>query len=308
MATPSSGQIEMSQIINEIGLRPSNISFRNLSSIAGKTTPDKLSDFYSYSQTDEERYKNAVNNSGYTLSGTEDSAISALFTDINNAGVYSKIYAFYPMLGYGQGQSINAKSVSGVRQWQYDLNFNGGWSFGSYGATGDGTGGTYWTANYSYPTTTDLKNSHFGTYISGRGSTGYGWDIGVFDANNFYPYAFMAMEDLYTGTAIYDYDYSDGVNGFQPINQKGNSMMGYNGVSSKMLVYQDESVFTNQSQTVESYSTATFIAGGYDYVNNVYTDNTFSFLTFGSTLTIQEMADYQLAINTFQTTLGRNSY
>jgi len=308
MATPSSGQIKISEIINEIGLRPTNISFRNLSNIAGKTTPDRLSDFYSYSQTDAERYKNAVNNTGYTLNGTEDGAIGTLFSDLSTYGVYSKIYAFYPMIGGGQAQVLNAKSVSGVRQYAYDLNFGAGWSFGANGATGDGTGNAYWTANYSYPTNTDLKDSHFGTYITAQGTYDYGWDIAVSDAGNNYPYAFMTMYDDYTGNAIYDYDYSDGVQGFQPSNYSGNNMMTYDGANTKIRAYQNENQFQYFTNSVEQYATTTYVIGGYDYVNAQFTDKTFGFITFGSTLTAAEMQDYQLAINDFQTTLGRNVY
>ncbi len=307
MGIPSSGQISMLQIANETGLRPVNISLRDLSQIAGFSTPDYMSDFYSYSQTDAQRYKNAVNNSGYTLNGTEESAVDALFTDLNNSGLLGKIYAFYPMLGYGQGQAINAKSEGDVRQWQYDLTFNGAWSFGAYGATGDGSS-TYWTANYSYPTTTDLKDSHLGTYLTSQGTYDYGWDMGVFDASNFYPYALMSMYEYYSGAALYDYDYSDGIVAYQPANYKGNSTMTYDNITSKIVIYQNGNQFAKEPQNVESYSTTTMVAGGYDYSNNTYTDKTFGFITFGKRLNATEMTDYQTHINTFQTTLGRNTY
>jgi len=146
MALPGSGVLSIGDIANETGLAFNNLSVRNLSSTAGFSTPDSLSEFYSYSQTDEERYINAVTNTGYSLSGTELTAISALFTDINNAGIYSKIYAFYPMLGT-QAQILNAKSVNSVRQSAYDLNFSGGWTLGAAGAEGNGSN-TVWYANY----------------------------------------------------------------------------------------------------------------------------------------------------------------
>jgi hypothetical protein len=308
MGIPSSGQISMLRIANETGLRPVNISLRNLSNIAGFSTPDKITDFYSYSQTDAERYKNAVNNTGYTLSGTEESAIDTLFTELNNSGLLGKIFAFYPMIGdIPQAQVLNAKSEGDVRQWQYDLSFNGSWSFGAYGATGDGST-TNWTANYSYATTTNLKNSHLGTYITAQGTYNYGWDMGVFDSSTNYPYAFMTMYDGYTGNAIYDYDYSDGVTSFQPSNYSGNNMMTYDGANSKIRAYQNESQFQYFANSVETYSTTTWIVGGYDYINAQYTDKTFGFITFGKRLDAAEMQDYQAYINDFQTTLGRNTY
>lgn len=47
MALPSSGAISISQIRTELGT--SDGSLRNLSSLAGKSTPDAMSEFYGYS-------------------------------------------------------------------------------------------------------------------------------------------------------------------------------------------------------------------------------------------------------------------
>jgi hypothetical protein len=306
MAVPSSGQISMLQIIDETGLRPTNISLRNLSNIAGFSTPDKITDFYGYSQTDAERYKNAVTNTGHALSGAEDYAIDILFSDLDSYGLYSEIYGFYPMIGGGQAQALNAKSVSGVRQWALDLTFYGGWSFGAYGATGNASN-TYWTANYSYNSTT-IKSSHLGTYITDDGTYSYGWDIGIFDSYSNYPYAFMTMYDGSSGYLIYDYDYSDGINYLQPQNYSGNNMMSYDNTNSGYKYYQNSNITAFVSSGTEAFSNPTYIVGGYDYYNNYYTDKTFGFLTFGNFLGGSQMLDYQNIINTFQTTLGRNTY
>ena len=49
MALPSSGAISISQIKSELG--SSSYSLRTLSSEAGKSTPDAMSEFYGYSST-----------------------------------------------------------------------------------------------------------------------------------------------------------------------------------------------------------------------------------------------------------------
>lgn len=49
MPLPSSGTITINQIRNELGT--SNGSLRYLSSLAGKSTPDAMSEFYGYSNT-----------------------------------------------------------------------------------------------------------------------------------------------------------------------------------------------------------------------------------------------------------------
>lgn len=49
MALPGSGQLSFSAIANELGLSLSNLSLRSMSSTAGFTTPDAVSEFYGYS-------------------------------------------------------------------------------------------------------------------------------------------------------------------------------------------------------------------------------------------------------------------
>lgn len=49
---PASGQITMYQIAFEMGLSTTNISLRNISSVAGFSSPDAITDFYGYVPTD----------------------------------------------------------------------------------------------------------------------------------------------------------------------------------------------------------------------------------------------------------------
>ena len=49
MALPSSGQLSLSAIAGELGVTLSNVSLRSMSSTAGKSTPDAVSEFYGYS-------------------------------------------------------------------------------------------------------------------------------------------------------------------------------------------------------------------------------------------------------------------
>jgi hypothetical protein len=49
MALPSSGQLSLGDIAGELGVALSNVSLRNMSSTAGKSTPDSMGEFYGYS-------------------------------------------------------------------------------------------------------------------------------------------------------------------------------------------------------------------------------------------------------------------
>jgi hypothetical protein len=49
MALPSSGQLSFSAIAGELSVSLSNVSLRSMSSTAGFSTPDSVSEFYGYS-------------------------------------------------------------------------------------------------------------------------------------------------------------------------------------------------------------------------------------------------------------------
>jgi hypothetical protein len=49
MALPGSGELSLGDIAGELGVGLSNVSLRSMSSTAGKSTPDAVSEFYGYS-------------------------------------------------------------------------------------------------------------------------------------------------------------------------------------------------------------------------------------------------------------------
>ena len=49
MALPSSGQLSLNDIKTELSAASTNVSLRSMSSTAGKSTPDAVSEFYGYS-------------------------------------------------------------------------------------------------------------------------------------------------------------------------------------------------------------------------------------------------------------------
>ena len=67
MALPSSGQLSLNDIRMELGLSQSNVSLRSMSSTAGFSTPDAVSEFYGYSATPNYRTFSIINSA--TTSG-----------------------------------------------------------------------------------------------------------------------------------------------------------------------------------------------------------------------------------------------
>lgn len=62
MALPSSGTLSLNDIRVELGLAQSNVSLRSMSSTAGKSTPDAVSEFYGYSASPNYRTFSIMNN------------------------------------------------------------------------------------------------------------------------------------------------------------------------------------------------------------------------------------------------------
>lgn len=87
---------------------------------------------------DAEAFLNAVVLTGGTTDATISAATDTLFVSLKSTGVWNKLKIFYPMIG-GTSSSI---ALNGFRSGStFDLTFNGGFTFNSSGATGNGTTG-----------------------------------------------------------------------------------------------------------------------------------------------------------------------
>lgn len=83
---------------------------------------------------------------GGTLNATISAATDTLFTSLKSNGLYTKLQVFYPVVGgIASSNALMGKRSSGTT---YDLIFNGGFTHTSSGSTGNGTNG--W-ANTKYP-------------------------------------------------------------------------------------------------------------------------------------------------------------
>jgi hypothetical protein len=309
MATPSSGEISISEIANETGLALTNISLRNLSQIAGFSTPDAMSDFYSYSQTDAQRYINAVNNAGTALTSTEETAIADLIDGMVIKNIWDHVIGFYPMLGGNAAQQrINAKSVDGVRQSAYDIFFFGGWSYNTtIGATGNASN-TYYAIDYDY-SYASLDYSHFGVYQTLPSFYGgnYGLDIAIYDGSG-NAYVGMTNNDQNSKNGGYSWDIQgSGLIPFGTTADPASMLMVYdNSTSPNSLYYENGALYYDTNSSIGSLSTS-FVGGGY-WAGSGYTDRTYGFITFGGVLDSTQAFFYQLYINDFQNTLGRSIY
>lgn len=143
-------------------------------------------------------YMNALTATGVVLDSNTKGYIDTLFISLKTNGLYTKMDAFYPMLGNTvNSQKLNGKSVAGVRQSTYDLGFGGGWIFiqGGIGIAGIAKGNatnTYIATNKQYSDLPSLLNTHFAVYGNDAGGYG-GYDTGAAD---------VYVGDQYTTTGV----------------------------------------------------------------------------------------------------------
>lgn len=89
-------------------------------------------------QTEAQTYMSAVIAGGGTLDATMSGATYQLFNDLFVAGLWNKLYAFYPLLG---GNSSGGQAVNGKTPGTRNMTWNGGLTFSTNGVVSNGTNG-----------------------------------------------------------------------------------------------------------------------------------------------------------------------
>ena len=153
MALPSSGQISISQIRNELNpVYGSSYSLRQLSSWAGKSTPDAMSEFWGYSPTHDvtitfyyPSYVGCYNN--YYFAATSNEALSTNLTITmywygDLGGAFNGSVTIYSGAACGSNYYVNSGGVYCGGEYLSSTNYY--FSPNSYG-TQNYVGGTYYT-------------------------------------------------------------------------------------------------------------------------------------------------------------------
>ena len=167
MALQSSGQISLSDIANEQEIALSNVSLRSMSSTAGFTTPDSVSEFYGYAYkyywdlSNDIKWDTAIDK---PLQSTTESFSASLWirpqwaaTDLNliifdltPSGTTSTANRFFLQYDYGLNAFV-------ARYRSSSTNFTRSWALHSNNdATGTGASSTdYWTSSNRGDTNSD---------------------------------------------------------------------------------------------------------------------------------------------------------
>jgi hypothetical protein len=259
-------------------------------------------------------YLNSVVVSGGTVDATASGATITLFNSLFSNNLWNKITAFYPVLGgVAASHSINAKSSVGL----YNLVFNGGWTHTSSGMQGNGTN--------NYATTSLVPNSVFGTntthlsiYVNLQGTVGSRiYDIGS-NANDTSLISQLNLTAKRVSGAgnntLFDAgNFNAGLGRVETTSQASASGMTVGSVRSatdRTLYRNGSNIATQTANEPIVYSNFGLLVGAQNAGGTplYFNSNRYAFATIGSGLTDTEIVNLSNIINTYETSLGRNTY
>jgi hypothetical protein len=261
-------------------------------------------------------YLDRVVTSGGTVDATASGATITLFNSLFSNNLWNKINAFYPVLGgVAASHSINAKSSGGT----YDLTFVGGWTHSSNGMQGNGTNG--WANTSLSPNSVFGTNTtHLSAYINLQGTVGDRiYDIGA-NANDGLLTAQLNLTGKRTsGTGnntLFDAGDFNGGNGrvstTSETSASGMTVGSVRSTTDRTLYRNGSNIATQTANQAIAYTSNNLFIGAQNAGGgpgpSYFSSNRYGFITIGSGLTNTEIVNLSSIINTYQTSLGRNTY
>jgi hypothetical protein len=263
-------------------------------------TPTPSSTPPSPGATEAETYMSAVLAGGGTLDATASGATYQLFADLFNFGLWSKIDAFYPLLG---GNSSGGQAVNGKTPGTRNMTWNGGITFSTSGVLSNGSTG-YGNTGYVDATLGTLNSAHLGAYTTSdvNFNTLPGGDIGASDGTRD---SYLSIRNFGSAVGQLQSSNSDYAASNSPSN-------GFNVIvrpsSTQLIVYRNGS--SRGTQTINStarVNTRPFYVMSINNngLNTTPTTRQYNFFTIGTSLTPTEVSNFSTAVINFNTTLGR---
>jgi hypothetical protein len=268
------------------------------------------------SNTDAYDYILQFVSAGGTIDSTTVSALDVLFNDLQNQNLqsgptfYSALEGFYPMLGTtSTTQGINANGNTA-----YDLQFSGGWIFGSLGMQGNGINTEAYTGkDYIGNFGDELQNTHFSIYGTVLGNSPSNGDLAVNSYGGVSTRSVtITLNKDFGGSGLYEYDCSSGSDSapelgsgdFVVISAQFGYTYGYR--NGDPVSVGPISTLNSSSSLYLGYAAGSFFGGCTTGFGRSI--NTFGWSSFGTFMSSLDMATYQSIVNTFMTSIGRNTW
>jgi hypothetical protein len=235
------------------------------------------------------------------ISGTEATAINTLVLQLKDDGVWPLIDAAYPFVG-GTAASCKYNLVNPVdTNAAYRMTFNGSWTINSSGVipttrSDSNFGNSFWSPN-------GARNNahHYYRYINSIEGTECDY-AGLGPS----PYLIMGLCpqcEWFSGGAVQTFGGAvSGTAGFsQAISRETSTLARFY----RKLEGGTWTLVTSNTNAVGTISTGTMYIGAINGESNPEILR-YGFLSYGNALTETQIAAYDAAVTTFNTTLGRN--
>ena len=259
-------------------------------------------------------YASEVIAAGGSIDYTTALALDTLFNDLqgNNTQAgptfYSVLEGFYPMLGLTSAtQAINANGNDAA-----DLNIFGGWTFNSMGMKGNGINSVVNISRiYGLFSPYDLQNTHFSIY----GTLPYNTpsnraDLALIDSSTPNMDGRISLNDLNFGAgdeAYYEYNVNTTGPVYAPLGSGSFVVMSNDGTYT--YSYQNGNSLSTFSESPVLYNTPIIYLGLSRFSSvGVISTNRYGWVSFGGFMSSADMGNYQTIVNTFMTSIGRNTY
>lgn len=236
------------------------------------------------------------------ITGTNATATNQLVLDLKAANIWTKMKAVYPMVGgTATTHKFNLKNPADTNA-AFRLVFTGGWTHSSTGALPNGTNAY---ADTFLTTSAMALNSGHLSYYSRTNSTILGEEMGALQSA---PNSYTDLVINYSGFgATFRYNDAGGATGTANANTQG-FYAGSRTASNLIKLFKNGlSIQSLTSASNTTSSTRTIFIGA---VNNLGTPSFYSnrqcaFASIGDGLTDADALAFYNAVQTFQTTLGR---
>ena len=227
---------------------------------------------------------------------TQKSAVNQLVLDLKSYSIWTKMKALYPMVG---GTSTT-HSYNLINTAQYQLTFNGGWTHSSTGALPNGTN-AYANTGFNASTQLTTTSGNIGMY-SRTNNTGIRFDFGAsVGSNRLYLYS------NYNGSSGYASYASEF--GFSATNTQGLYSLGRlsSQSSNVRLIRNGSTTLYNDNPSAISLPNANLYLAASNENGSAsgYSSREYALFYMSDGLTNTEISNFYTAVQTFQTTLGR---
>ena len=218
-------------------------------------------------------------------------AVYNLVSDLQSYNIWDKMKAIYPFVGQpGVSSSfeVNLKDPNTFRG-----TFSGGWTFGSGGAKPNGTTG-YMDTGILPTTELSISSAHLSQYVNTN------INLAVIMGNNDLSCFLQPQTTIvYGGLASTNFIQANVVNnlsGFFMVNRPA---------SNSLKIIKNNSILNTATTTGTAYSSGQNIFIGSYTPSSNFSNAQIAFSSIGDGLTDTEAANLYIAVQRFQTTLGR---